>query len=61
MSREQLDVYPVPPGHSDPDETTEDEDLTARRPSPRRRQPTDPRVVARARRRLEAIGLPPRS
>jgi hypothetical protein len=56
MTRDQLDVYPVPPGHSDPGETTEDEDLAERGPSPRRRQPTDPRV-ARARRRFEAIGL----
>jgi hypothetical protein len=56
MTRDPLDVYPMPPGHNDPGETTEDEDLPARGPSPRRWQPTDPRV-ARARRRLEAIGL----
>jgi hypothetical protein len=56
MTREQLDVYPVPPGHGAPGETTEDEDLVAGGSSPRRRQSTDPRV-ARACRRLEAIAL----
>jgi hypothetical protein len=56
MTPKQLDVYPVPPGRGDPGETTEDEDLAGRGPSPRRGQPTDPRV-ARARRRLEAIAM----
>jgi hypothetical protein len=53
MSREQLDIYPVPPGHTDPDETTEEEDLAARGPSPRRRQPTDPRVAGAPTRRSD--------
>lgn len=49
-------AYPVPPGHNEPSETTEDEYVAAHGPSSRRRQPTKPRI-ARARRRLETIAI----
>lgn len=57
MTREQLDIYAVPPGHNDPRETTDDEDLAGGGASrPRRRQPIEPHI-ARLRRRLTMIGL----
>ncbi len=55
MTRQQIDLYPVAFGPSEPIDTTEDEDLIAAT-DPRHLRPTDPRT-ARARGRLVAVAL----